>query len=419
MHSSCGRLVVLNFLLAASPVNAEKYHVYVAWIDATSVVLAWGTTEEDYNSIGRNSRPHGKAKVEMDGRTTIETSRNWTWVQGLRSNEEYDYRIRLNDKLIGEGNVRTYPEQSEKLAFFVIGDWGNGKEPQRQLAEAMYDVYCKQAGTDNPVRFVVSTGDNIYSNRFLFWKIKTGSEDSHWKQKFFDPYKALLAHIPFYPSPGNHDGKESEKGRDHEVYLDNFFFLHSGYFYHFRFARLAEFFAIDSTENLRINGKTIYSENGAQHSWLKERLGAATKAAILWKIPYFHHPPFTAGPRHKPKKEELSHFLELFQEAGVRVVFNGHEHNLQISEESEATGCIRYIVSGAGGQLRTGDIGRDMEQEHIAAWAAKRHFLLVTIEGRTMKISPYGFDERDKSKQLDFSYRDGRVENTLIIELDK
>jgi hypothetical protein len=75
----------------------------------------------------------------------------------------------------------------------------------------------------------------------------------------------------------------------------------------------------------------------------------------------------------------------------VKVVFSGHEHNLQFSEDSEATGHIRYIVSGAGGQLRDGQVYKKMRQAHIEAWAAQRHFLVVEIEGRTMRITPVSY----------------------------
>ena len=47
--------------------------------------------------------------------------------------------------------------------------------------------------------------------------------------------------------------------------------------------------------------------------------------------------------------------MQLFERSGVKVVFTGHEHNLQFSEDNDATGHIRYIVSGAGGQLRDGE----------------------------------------------------------------
>ena len=112
------------------------------------------------------------------------------------------------------------------------------------------------------------------------------------------------------------------------------------------------------------------------------------ESQVPWKIPYFHHPPFNAGPRHPAVAKELSHFIDLFNKHGVKVVFTGHEHNFQYSEKSPATGDIRYVVSGAGGELRSGNVRGAMERSNIEGWVAKLHYLMVEIEGKEMRITP-------------------------------
>jgi hypothetical protein len=84
--------------------------------------------------------------------------------------------------------------------------------------------------------------------------------------------------------------------------------------------------------------------------------------------------------------------MQLFERSGVKVVFSGHEHNLQFSEDNDATGHIRYIISGAGGQLREGNVTGKMAAAHIEGWAAHRHFLVVEIEGRTMRVTPVSYE---------------------------
>jgi hypothetical protein len=90
---------------------------------------------------------------------------------------------------------------------------------------------------------------------------------------------------------------------------------------------------------------------------------------------------------------ELAHFVELFRKHGVRVVFNGHEHNFQYSHRNGKTGDIRYVISGAGGELRQGDVRSSMDAAQIEGWAAQNHFTLVEIEGRQMRITPISFEE--------------------------
>jgi len=78
----------------------------------------------------------------------------------------------------------------------------------------------------------------------------------------------------------------------------------------------------------------------------------------LWVIPFFHHPPFLAGPLHAASYDQLKHWVRLFAASGVKVVFNGHEHNFQVSEANDKTSGIHFIISGAGGELRTETSGR-------------------------------------------------------------
>ena len=75
----------------------------------------------------------------------------------------------------------------------------------------------------------------------------------------------------------------------------------------------------------------------------------------------------------------------LFQRAGVRAMFSGHEHNFQ---HARADG-VDYFVTGAAGKFRGGLPDR-LEQARTQSWSAACHFLLVTIDGREMKVRAIG-----------------------------
>ena len=132
-----------------------------------------------------------------------------------------------------------------------------------------------------------------------------------------------------------------------------------------------------------------YLEDSPQFRWMQTEFA---KPHPLWVIPYFHHPMFTAGPEHPPSLEQLRHWFRLFTNSGVKVVFSGHEHNFQASEVSPATGGIRFFVSGAGGELRRGNVQKNMQNAHIQAWAEQNHFLEVDIDGKTMKVTPLSYE---------------------------
>ena len=401
-----GSLWTLCFLLLFPfAAQAQKIYTYVGRIETDSVLLAWGTTEGSGNTIGRNSLSLGEVTVKLGGRQ-IASDRNWVVVGGLRPDTEYPYEVLLGNQRIGGGTVRTYPDKSRKLAFFVIGDYGTGKPPQYEIAEAMWREFEQRSRSDNPVRFVLTTGDNIYSDRILgFIPTKSGDKDSHWEWKFFQPYERLLRNIPFYPTLGNHDSKGSESTGDLGAYLDNFFFPtpEPARYYTFSFGGLAEFFALDTTSHTTFDTALGTNEEalrqpypGSQMQWLRQALAAA-KAP--WKIAYYHHPPFNAGPGHGASLNSLRPLVDLSRQSGVQVVFNGHEHNFQFSERNEKTGKVRYVITGAGGMLSRKDIRSKMQDANIAGWAPQSHFLLVEIEDRTMKIMPLSseaVDVRDK-----------------------
>ena len=88
----------------------------------------------------------------------------------------------------------------------------------------MWTEFQKRAKSDNPVRFMLSVGDNIYGNvnNIFFGGFHTGAEDRDWGPKFFPPYEPLLARVPFFGTLGNHDGNETESHRDLPAFLDNF-----------------------------------------------------------------------------------------------------------------------------------------------------------------------------------------------------
>src|SRR5262249_9968059 len=105
------------FALAA--VAQAGSYTYIGNIAMRSVLIAWGTVGGPGNTIGRDSKPMGKAVVKV-GDTSVQSDRNWAELSGLKPDTAYDYEVRIDGKKIGDGKVRTYPEKASKLCFFVI-----------------------------------------------------------------------------------------------------------------------------------------------------------------------------------------------------------------------------------------------------------------------------------------------------------
>jgi predicted MPP superfamily phosphohydrolase len=232
----------------------------------------------------------------------------------------------------------TLPNKADSLKFAVLGDFGTGSKEQYQLA-----VQMKRVHDQFPFELVILVGDNLY-----------GSErPQDFKKKFEDPYKPLLdAGVKFYASLGNHDAREQRYYK--------LFNMDGKLYYSFKPNKQSvRFFALEST----------YLDP-EQVTWLEKELKDSTSD---WKIPYFHHPPYSSGDRHG-SDTRLREVLEpLFIKYNVSVVFTGHDH---FYERVKPQKGITYFGVGSGGQLRRGNIdsksgltaaGNDQDQAFLAA----------------------------------------------------
>jgi hypothetical protein len=232
----------------------------------------------------------------------------------------------------------TLPNKADSLKFAVLGDFGTGSKEQYQLAAQM-----KRVHDQFPYELVILVGDNLY-----------GSErPQDFLKKFETPYKPLLdAGVKFYASLGNHDAREQRYYK--------LFNMDGKLYYSFKPNKQSvRFFALEST----------YLDP-EQIAWFEKEVKDSTSD---WKIPYFHHPPYSSGDRHG-SDTRLREVLEpLFIKYNVSVVFTGHDH---FYERLKPQNGIVYFVVGSGGQLRKGNIdkdsgltaaGNDQDQSFLAA----------------------------------------------------
>jgi 3',5'-cyclic AMP phosphodiesterase CpdA len=110
-----------------------------------------------------------------------------------------------------------------------------------------------------------------------------------------------------------------------------------------------------------------------QIHWLDRTLSNAQEP---WKIVYLHHPLYSDGGRHGGSADLRVTLEPMFVKWGVSVVYSGHDH---IYERFKPQNGIVYFVSGAGGQLRRGDLhGSD---QMAAGFDRDQSFMLNEIDG--------------------------------------
>ena len=168
-----------------------------------------------------------------------------------------------------------------------------------------------------------------------------------------------MSRIPLFPALGNHED-------NHQQYLDLFYLPGNESWYIFDYGN-ARFIC------LQVDGIVDFSPGSEQYDWLESELEANRQP---WLFVYFHIPPFSSTRREEPdiEQEARQALTPLFEQYGVDVVFNGHNHNY---ERNEVNG-VTYIVTGGGGAPLS--VMEDPELTR-AAFAVTFHFVLLEIDG--------------------------------------
>jgi hypothetical protein len=231
------------------------------------------------------------------------------------------------------------PNRAGSVKFAAIGDNGNGDREQYEVGQQMAKSRAAFA-----FDFVIMLGDNMYG----------GQSPADFVRKFEQPYAALLKDgVTFQASLGNHDRVDQINYKPFNM---------NGQRYYSYVRGNARFFALDTT-----------LMDQKQVAWLDASLRDAREE---WKICYFHHPLYSNAARHG-SSVDLRVILEpVFVKHGVDVVFAGHDH---VYERIKPQKGITHFVSGAGGQLRRGNM-RPTDQT-AAYFDQDRSFMLAEIVG--------------------------------------
>lgn len=214
---------------------------------------------------------------------------------------------------------------AETVRFVALGDTGTGGKEQFAIARQMVKYY-----DDKHYDTILLLGDNIYPS----------GDPLELPAKFEKPYAELLKRgVPFHAVLGNHDDNTSRGAG--QINYKPFNMGGRNYYSFVEGNGLVEFFALDSNRM-----------DQAQLTWLESAL-SASKAR--WKIAFYHHPIYSSGKKHG-SNTRLRVLLEpLFVRYGVAATFSGHDH---VYERIKPQQGIQHFVSGAGGQLRRGNLNK-------------------------------------------------------------
>lgn len=230
--------------------------------------------------------------------------------------------VRLEPALEGYTPLLATPAPGAETArFAVIGDFGTGDEPARDVAELVHSW---------EVDFVVTTGDNNYFNGKASTIDKNVGQFYH---RYIYPYKGEYgpgAEVNrFFPAIGGHDW--GEEGLD--PHLDYFTLPGNERYYEVRQGAV-HIFVLNSIEK-EPDG---VDSGSIQARWLQEAMKISDAP---WKIVVVHDPPYSSGKTHGTQK----HAQWPFREWGASAVISGNDHVY----ERLLVGGLPYFVNGCGG----------------------------------------------------------------------
>ena len=356
-------VTVLACLAGAEIASAEIIKgPYLQNVKTGGITIMWESGQPTLGIVvyGKTAE-YGASAEETEARRIHEVH-----LSGLAIETTYHYKVLSGRDASLDRTFQTAVRPDSPFRFVFYGDNKNGPHMHRRNA--------LQISAEKP-NIVLQCGDLV--NR--------GNIYSQWERLFFTPAKPLIDHVPIYPSLGNHEDNA-------EHYFQFFSLPRTESWYSFEYGN-AHFAVLDSNED-------HLSEGSPQVEWLIEDLKGSQ---ATWKFVSFHHPPFTAGGNyytsHRVRLKNLLH--PIFEQHGVDIVFNGHDHNYERSRpiiSREGKQPVTYVVNGNGGTpLR---------------YVGEREWTLISrrVFGYTL------VDMRGSRLELHAKTIDGEVIDTLVID---
>ncbi|MES2515613.1 MAG: metallophosphoesterase [Bacteroidota bacterium] len=255
-------------------------------------------------------------------------------LSGLLPNTKYYYTVNQNSTQLCGDTFYFYTAplagSAQKTRFLALGDCGSGYIQQYNMKSAIN--FYNQSDYINGILLL---GDNAYEGGF----------QDEYQLGFFNPFKNnfILSQSCIYPAPGNHDYANSAAlAMTHGIpYYDVFnrnpqnaelggVASNHKEFYSYNYGN-AHFISLDSY-GMESNTYHLWDTLGPQFQWLQQDL---QQDHSLWKIVYFHHPPFTMGSHNSDTEADLVSIRKiiarLLEKHGVDLVINGHSHNYERS----------------------------------------------------------------------------------------
>jgi len=329
-HKNISLLAALAGLLAFAGVSEAARLTrtpYLQSVTTTSALVAFRTDTDCVPRVrfGLGTDTSRLATASTTGRLHV------VKLEGLRAGTEHSYAVEACGATTQPLRFTTAtPPGSGRVRFAAMGDFGTG---------ATSEVSVGRSILSRKPHFFLSLGDGAYDN---------GTDAEH-QTKLFQPLAPLLAEVPIYATPGNHEYLTDKA----QPYVNNFYLPANNpagteRYYSFDWGP-AHIISLDSSCMLALGVAKGRCDQAAQRAWLTSDLASTRQP---WKIVFFHHPPYSSAAEHGSEVKLREMYAPVFEQYGVDMVLTGHDHTYErthpMKGNTAASGGVTYLVVGTG-----------------------------------------------------------------------
>jgi hypothetical protein len=311
---------------------------------------------------------------------------------------------------------------STHFSFIVYGDTRgrrDGAEVQYEhslIVDDMLRAIAARQGRPDAVRFVLQTGDAVVNGR----------DPAQWNESFTELVNRLTgeAGLPYFVAPGNHDitGSRDLNSPQRQLGLANFMRAMERLRPAEAGRRLEGYpsiaFGYGNVFVLALDSNI--AGDSVQFDWASAQLKGLDRTRYRHIVAFFHNPPLSSGPHGAVTVEAATaiireRWLPLFRQAGVTLIFTGHEHFFEHWTERYRDAAGRWqrldqLVTGGGGAPLYRYQGEPDLRAYLAAGEADSlrlehvvrpgpqpgdnpyHYLIVTVAGEDVSVEVLSVD---------------------------
>lgn len=339
-----------------------------------SVIIMWRTDQNMSTKVWYGT---DSLNLNLTNENSATVKDHKIKLTGLQNGTKYYYKVgAIGTPMtanITNHSFKTHPIPGTEtpVRVWAIGDFGRANAGQVDVKQS-YMNYTGTRGTD----VWLWLGDNAYND----------GTDAQYQEKLFtvNGFSDIFSHVPFWPSPGNHDYNTvwSESTFLGIPYANIPLSDHEGPYYDLvevpKYAeaggypsQLEVFFSFDygDVHFLSLNSEVFdytlsYDGINQMKDWIENDLQQNTRK---FTIAYFHQPPYSKGSHDSDDAYELvmkamrEKVIPLLESYDVDLVVNGHSHVFERSRlikghyGNSSSFNTTMLMDGSNGNLAQGN----------------------------------------------------------------